>query len=311
MAKKKMDKKLQGPAPPKRPGFDDCFSYEITDDCLMCGACTKKCPAGAISPGDGKYAVDPDLCIDCGTCGVICPVGAAVRPSTKRDTIAIEDIDKSKLVFNPGCAVCIYKPDVPGRLLDMIREHFGDAKMDLTCCHHDPHLEEGTTIINNCAGCDRRFRSLYIGVDTITIWEVLDSIEGLELPDHSGLTVSVHDSCGFRHKPQVHEAVRSLLRKMNIEIVEAEHSRTTSICCGDNFYGHVPNDVVEKRIKMRADQFPCEDVVVYCIGCVRSMTSGGKIPHYLPDLVLGREAEPMPDTLDEYHGKIMCYSDEH
>ena len=105
--------------------------------------------------------------------------------------------------------------------------------------------------------------------------------------------------------------MRSLLRKMNIEIVEAEHSGTTSICCGDNFYGHVPNDVVEKRIKMRADQFPCEDVVVYCIGCVRSMTSGGKIPHYLPDLVLGREAEPMPDTLDEYHGKIMCYSDEH
>ena len=97
---------------------------------------------------------------------MICPVGAAVRPSTKRDTIAIDDIDKSKLIFNPGCAVCIYKPDVPGMLLDMIREHFGDAKMDLTCCHHDPHLEEGTTIINNCAGCDRRFRSLYIGVRT-------------------------------------------------------------------------------------------------------------------------------------------------
>lgn len=108
------------------------------------------------------------------------------------------------------------------------------------CCRHDPGLGAGSTIINNCAGCDRRFRSLYEGINTISYWEVLDSIPDLTLPDHNGLRASIHDSCGHRHKPQVHRAIRSLLTKMNIEIVEVPFSGTKSVCCGDNFYGAVP-----------------------------------------------------------------------
>lgn len=179
------------------------------------------------------------------------------------------------------------------------------------CCRHDPKLEAGSVIINNCEGCDRRFRSLYEGISTISYWEVIDGIKGLPLPDHSGLTVSIHDSCGYRHKPQVHRAIRSLLQKMNIKIVEAEFCGTESVCCGDNFYGHVPNEQVEERIRMRAEQFPCQDVVVYCIGCVRAMTAGGKTPRYLPDLLFDRTAEAMSDILDEYHTKLVEYIERH
>ena len=44
------------------------------------------------------------------------------------------------------------------------------------CCHHDPCLPAGSVIINNCAGCDRRFRKLYEGISTITYREMLDSL---------------------------------------------------------------------------------------------------------------------------------------
>lgn len=88
-------------------------------------------------------------------------------------------------------------------------------------------------------------------------------------------------------------------------------SATESVCYGDNFYGSVPNDQVEQRIQMRADQFPCEDVVVYCISCIRAMTAGGKTAYYLPNLLLDRTAESMPDTLDEYHEKLMGYIEKH
>jgi hypothetical protein len=228
-----------------------------------------------------------------------------------RKTTAIDSIDREKLYFNPGCAMCIYKPENPGRILEMLRSYYGDIRLHTVCCHHDPQLPEGSTIINNCAGCDRRFRSLYPGIDTITLWEALDSIPGLPLPDHSGLTVSVHDSCSYRHKPQVHAAVRGLLRKMKIEIIETEFSGMRSVCCGDNFYGHVPNERVVARMKERAAQFPCEYVVVTCIGCVHAMTIGGKRPLYLPDLVLGYITEPATDTLDEYHGRVAAYRQEH
>ena len=292
-------------------GIEDKFYYVISDSCVMCGMCVSQCPASAIIQGDKTYHINPESCIDCGTCSVVCPVGAAQRSPYIRDSISIRDIDTNKCYFNPGCALSLYKPDVPRMMLQLLQEHFSNVKFHNICCRHDPHLETGATIINNCAGCDRRFRSLYEGINTISYWEIIDGIADLELPNHSGLTVSIHDSCGYRHKPQVHRAVRSLLRKMNIKIVESEFSGTESVCCGDNFYGAVSNEQVEKRIQMRANQFPCQNVVVYCIGCVRAMTAGGKTPRYLPDLLFNRIAEPMPDTLDEYHSRLVGYIGSH
>lgn len=298
-------------APAIVTGQEDRFYYEIADTCVMCGACAAGCPVQAIEPGEAQYQIKASVCIDCGTCSVLCPTGAARPVPYVREGMALNELDMHKCYFNPGCAMSLYKPSVPEKMLKLLQDHFGHVEFHTVCCRNDPGLAPGSTIINNCAGCDRRFRSLYEGVSTISYWEVIDRIPDLPLPDHSGLRVSVHDSCGYRHRPQVHQAVRSLLTKMNIEIEEAQFSGMESVCCGDNFYGAVPNEQVEARIRMRAEQFPCDDVVVYCIGCVRAMTSGGKIPHYLPDLLLGRAGEPMPDTLDEYHTKMAEYIQRH
>ena len=174
-------------------------------------------------------------------------------------------------------------------------------------CRHDPCLPAGSVIINNCAGCDRRFRKLYEGISTITYREVLDSLPGVSLPDYGGVSMSVHDSCSFRCKPQVREAIRSLLCKMNVTVVESEFSREKSICCGDNLYGHVPEAEVERFQKMRAAQMPCGDVAVTCISCIRSMTVGGKRARYLPDLIFGRDTPPMTDSLTDYHNRLEAY----
>lgn len=226
-------------------------------------------------------------------------------------SIDIKSIDLDKCYFNPGCAISIYKLGLPELMLELLQKHFGPVKFHNLCCRHDPGLPKGSTIINNCAGCDRRFRSEYDGIQTITYWEILDTIKDLKLPDHTGLTVSVHDSCSFRKKPQVHAAVRSILRKMNIEIVESEFSGTKSVCCGDNFYSHIPDEKVAEFQKKRAAQMPCENVAVYCIGCVRSMTVGGKKAFYLPDLIFDRQTPPMNNTLREYHGDLDVYINEH
>ncbi len=55
------------------------MAYVISDSCIACGACAAGCPVEAISEGDGKYVIDPELCIECGACADGCPVGAPAQ----------------------------------------------------------------------------------------------------------------------------------------------------------------------------------------------------------------------------------------
>lgn len=234
------------------------------------------------------------------------------RPNTDTiPSIALEDIDPDKCYFNPGCAMSLYKPEAVEEILHLLNRRFLPTQLHTTCCRHEPELPAGATIINNCAGCDRRFRSLYDGIQTISLWEVLDAIPALPLPTYDGMQLSVHDSCSFRKKPQVHAAVRSLLDKMHIEVVESPYSGTKSICCGDNFYGHIPLEEVHAFQKKRASQMPCQDVAVYCVSCIKSMHIGGKTPHHMLDLVLGEVTEVQETRLDVYHDAIDRYIEEH
>lgn len=52
------------------------MAYKISDECIECGACASVCPNDAISEGDGKYEINPDLCISCGACADQCPMSA-------------------------------------------------------------------------------------------------------------------------------------------------------------------------------------------------------------------------------------------
>jgi Fe-S oxidoreductase len=216
-----------------------------------------------------------------------------------------------KIYFNPGCALSIYKPQMVQQLLITLNQHYGNVQLHDICCHFNPRLEKGSLIINVCAGCDRRFRSLYEGITTISLWEILDSLPNISLPDYKGMKLSVHDACPVREKPLVHKAVRNLLHKMNIDVVEAEHHGTGSICCGDDLYPKLPIEQIHQHMKKRAASMPCEEVCVYCISCIKSMHIGGKQPRYLPDLLLDEGTEPQVYDTKEWHEQLQAYIDTH
>jgi hypothetical protein len=216
-----------------------------------------------------------------------------------------------KTYFNPGCALSIYKPKAEAVLLRLLRDHCGEIELHKICCHHEPNVERGALIVNVCAGCDKRFSTLHDGVSTISFWEVMDKFDAFEYPDYKGFQMSLHDPCPIKGKPQVHKAVRSLLKKMNIEVVEAEFHAEASVCCGSSFFPSLPMDEVHEKMKERAVSMPRGNVAVYCVSCVKSMYIGGKTPRYLIDLLFSEETLPQVFDVVAWRQQVKEYRDKH
>lgn len=209
-----------------------------------------------------------------------------------------------KRVFAPGCALVIYKPELARKMLDFLNRDLGKIDEHLICCRHDPGLEDGTQIINTCAGCDRRYRELYDNISTTSLWEVLAESSTFPFPDYKGKRMSILDACPTRDQVRVHKAIRTLLKRMNIELVEPEKTGTSSTCCGDSFYGVLPVEQVKEQMKKRASEMPVDDIAVYCVSCCKSMHIGGKKPRYMVDLLFGEETLPKTFEPDEWHREI-------
>ena len=214
-------------------------------------------------------------------------------------------------LFVPGCAQMLYKPYLAERLHELLVDNIGPMKMSLTCCKHIPALTPGTKVINICPGCDRRYRENYENSGTISLWEVLVENTFLSLPDFNGRDMTIIDACPTRDQTRVHDAVRTLAKRMNITLIEPKNTRTKSTCCGDSCYGSIPTAQVVEQMKKKASQMPVEEVLVYCVSCAKSMFIGGKRPRYLIDLLFNEETIPETIDLDKWHQDLDVFIDSH
>ena len=216
-----------------------------------------------------------------------------------------------KHVFAPGCGLLIYNSELATRMLERLKQHFPDIEEHLICCRHQPGLEDETRVINVCAGCDRRYRELHEATTTISFWEILAEDKSFPFPDYQQKKMSILDACPTRDQQRVHIAIRTLLTKMNIQLVEPERTGTSSTCCGDSYFGTLPVDQVKEQMGKRAAEMPEEDVVVYCVSCIKSMHIGGKSPRYLVDLLFGEETRPGTFEPEDWHRQLDEFIERH
>lgn len=214
-------------------------------------------------------------------------------------------------LFAPGCALMIYKPESALKLHSILCENLGKMEMLMTCCQHDPKLENSTQIINVCPGCDNRFRADYANSSTISLWEILAESDFFPFPDYQNRSMTIIDACPTRDQEKIHSSIRKILLKMNINLIEPEHTKTKSTCCGDSFYGVIPTEKVKEQMLKKASEMPLNDVVVYCVSCTKAMFVGGIKPLYIIDLLFAEETLPKIFEPDEWHAELKSYIEEH
>ena len=221
-----------------------------------------------------------------------------------------------RTVYSPGCTLLIHKPHLAEKVLAYLNTDPNlpagqQVTMHTRCCKNDPKLPEGSTIITSCSGCSKRYNTLYTGIRPITLWEVIAARDDFPFPDYHGAEITIHDACDTRNNPKVHDAVRELLRRMNFTIIEPEFTREHSKCCGDSFFYELPIEQVHEKMRERAQSMPVEDVAVYCISCVKSLSIGGRTPHFLIDLLYNEPTDVGVADMAEWHSQIRAFSDAH
>lgn len=212
-------------------------------------------------------------------------------------------------IYAPGCALMSYKPLLAKRLKDVIEKKYGSMGTILTCCFDTPALPPDTCVISPCPTCVERY-SKYDDCTALCFLNDLASDETFPFPDYGGAEMSIQDTCAARKQPDVLQAVRRLLQRMNIRLVEPQFTGSRARCCGQVYYGKLSEEKVETNMKKRADEMPCQDVVVYCSSCIMSMTVGGRRPRFILDLLFGEQTDMSGitavrwnNTLAEFRGR--------
>ena len=101
-------------------------------------------------------------------------------------------------VYAPGCALTDYKPHLAEKVHAFLNEYLGGVPRYDGCCRVPHTLAEGTTVINTCPGCNRRFKEEQEGISTISLWEVLADCDTFPFPDYGGMPIAIHDACPTR-----------------------------------------------------------------------------------------------------------------
>ncbi len=126
-------------------------------------------------------------------------------------------------------------------------------------------------LIAACPNCYYKLREILnpLGVEISSIYEVIDFPKSRQedLPQ-----CTIHDSCPDRFEGIFAAQTRDALEKKGYQIVEMDHIRRDSPCCGSGGQiSHFRPDLAEKLVKGRLEEAKASGaqiLVSYCLSCV-------------------------------------------
>lgn len=175
---------------------------------------------------------------------------------------------------------------------------------------HSHRFGEGDTVVNICHNCSAVIEEQWPEVKRLSLWELILSDDQFQYPDYHGEAMTLQDCWRSYDHGEEQEAVRQLLRKMNISIVELPENRAATRFCGTSLYRpapprnlklaphrfvdhaeglFVPHTPQEQQQLMRDHclQITTPKVVTYCHYCSEGIQLGGKTEMHLVSLLFG------------------------
>jgi uncharacterized membrane protein YdjX (TVP38/TMEM64 family)/Fe-S oxidoreductase len=289
---------------------DDNFCLGLPFECNLCSLCSAVCPEQldpkalflqmrreTVSRGQADYPEHRGL------------LNYERKGTSKRYSwyALPEDCDT---IFFPGCSLPGSRPEQTLTAFEILQQRVPNVGIVLDCCTKPSHdlgredyfqamfaemkqflLEQGIRkVLVACPNCDMVFSQYAEELETQSLYQFLDAAE---LPETAAVsaTVNIHDPCVSRDSAGNHSAVRSLVEKQGLQIVETAHTRETTLCCGEGgAVGCIAPDFAHSWGKLHAAEAAGSRTVTYCAGCAHTLGKHGPTNHLLDLLFSPQEA---------------------
>lgn len=170
-----------------------------------------------------------------------------------------------------------------------------------------------STMVSLCHNCSAIFEERHPEIRCQSIWELILEDDRFPYPNYHGERMTVQDCWRSKENRAEQDAVRELLRRMNIEIVELAENHEQTIFCGYSLYQPQPprnpklapkrflegakglfqeHTQEEKKRLMEeyCSQITTDKVAAYCHYCIRGLNLGGKKGLHLARLLFEPES---------------------
>lgn len=174
-----------------------------------------------------------------------------------------------------------------------------------------PNYKEFTansTMVYVCHNCAAIFQETKPEVKRLSLWELILNDREFPFPDYSHEKMTLQDCWRSYDNRSEQEAVRGLLQKMNVDIVEQEEKYEKTKFCGISLYAPSPkrnlvlapkrfvenaegkfiprtNEEHLKLMQEHCQNITTDKVVAYCHYCVKGLKLGGKQAKHLASLL--------------------------
>ena len=173
------------------------------------------------------------------------------------------------------------------------------------------HFEKypaGSVMISLCHNCAAIFEERHPEIMRESLWEYILADKSFKYPDLGGEAITIQDCWRQKENFAEQEAVREILRRMNVEIVEMPENRAQTKFCGYSLYQPQPPrnpKLAPKRflhgagglfrehtpeqkkslMEEHCAQITTKKVIAYCHYCIRGLKLGGKTAFHLAELL--------------------------
>ena len=157
-------------------------------------------------------------------------------------------------------------------------------------------------LIVACPQCQETLCERFPEVQVSSVWDIVAETWD-PTQRYDDLRLAVHDPCRSRQNPEVHAAIRTLVRTSGAEVIETEYSHERSRCCGSG--GKIENVDPElfSKIAARASEESELPMVTYCTGCRSALRDAGHETIHVLDLLM--TPDPVDHALDREPGIFM------